>query len=124
MSRKEILELLAAGQITADEAATLLKKTGQMTAVSPEVDIIVKPDKEPSWLHVRVRDLQSGRNKVTVNIPLRLVKFGMRVGRKFSPELDDLDWDEITSMMSDMDAGMLVDVQDEEDGEHVQVYVD
>ncbi len=124
MSRKEILELLAAGQITADEAATLLKKTGQMTAVSPEADIIVKPGKEPSWLHVRVRDLQTGRNKVTVNIPLRLVKFGMRVGRKFSPELDDLDWDEITTMMSDMDAGMLVDVQDEEDGEHVQVYID
>ncbi|HFQ93466.1 MAG TPA: hypothetical protein ENK32_05620 [Anaerolineae bacterium] len=124
MSRKEILELLAAGQITADEAATLLKKTGQMTAVSPEAGIIVKPGKEPSWLHVRVRDLQTGRNKVAVNIPLRLVKFGMRVGRKFSPELDDLDWDEITSMMSEMDAGMLVDVQDEEDGEHVQVYID
>ncbi|NKQ34815.1 MAG: DUF2089 domain-containing protein [Chloroflexi bacterium] len=123
MSRKEILELLAAGQITADEAAALLKKTGQMTAVSPEADTL-KPGKQPSWLHVRVRDLQTGRNKVTVNIPLRLVKFGMRVGRKFSPELDDLDWDEITSMMSDMDAGMLVDVQDEEDGEHVQVYVD
>lgn len=124
MSRKEILELLAAGQITADEAATLLKKTGHDTAVSPAPDIMTKSGNQPSWLHVRVRDMQSGRNKVTVNIPIRLVKFGMRIGRRFSPELEDLDWDEISSMITEMDSGILVDVQDEEDGEHVQVYID
>jgi len=80
--------------------------------------------KKPSWLHVRVRDLQSGRNKVTVNVPLGMVKFGLKIGGRFSPELNGLDWNELQGMMDEMESGILVDVQDEEDGEHVQVFVD
>jgi len=78
---------------------------------------------KPSWLRVRVMDLKSGRNKVTVNVPLRLVRFGLAIGSRFTPELDGFDWDEIDGYLS-AERGMLVDVQDEEDGEHVQVFVD
>ena len=77
----------------------------------------------PSWLRVRVSDLKTGRKKVTVNIPMRLMRFGLALGSRFAPELDDFDWDELTGMLSS-EKGMLVDVQDEEDGEHVQIFVD
>ncbi|MCL4266750.1 MAG: hypothetical protein KJ069_26460 [Anaerolineae bacterium] len=138
-SRKEILELLANGKITADEAAQLLSQPAapvvEETAV-PDVKILKQEvaqevameanngGKKPGWLHVRVRDLQSGRNKVTVNIPLGMVKFGMKIGGHFSPELNGLDWNELQGMMNEMESGILVDVQDEEGGEHVQVFVD
>lgn len=134
-SRKEILELLANGKITADEAAQLLSQPAapvvEETAV-PDVKILKQEEaikasnggKKPGWLHVRVRDLESGRNKVTVNIPLGMVKFGMKIGGHFSPELNGLDWNELQAMMNEMESGILVDVQDEEGGEHVQVFVD
>lgn len=134
-SRKEILELLANGKITADEAAELLSQpaapVAEETAV-PDVKLLKEEEaiqarnggKKPGWLHVRVRDLESGRNKVTVNIPLGMVKFGMKIGGRFSPELNGLDWNELETMMNDMESGLLVDVQDEEGGEHVQVFVD
>lgn len=134
-SRKEILELLANGKITADEAAQLLSQlaapVAEETAV-PDVKLLKEEEaiqarnggKKPGWLHVRVRDLESGRNKVTVNIPLGMVKFGMKIGGRFSPELNGLDWNELETMMNDMESGLLVDVQDEESGEHVQVFVD
>ncbi|MBX3056650.1 MAG: hypothetical protein KF770_09275 [Anaerolineae bacterium] len=134
-SRKEILELLANGKITADEAAELLSQpaapAAEETAV-PDVKLLKEEEaiqarnggKKPGWLHVRVRDLESGRNKVTVNIPLGMVKFGMKIGGRFSPELNGLDWNELETMMNDMESGLLVDVQDEEGGEHVQVFVD
>ncbi len=133
-SRKEILELLANGKITADEAAQLLSQPAapaEETAV-PDVHILKQEEamqtsnggKKPGWLHVRVRDMQSGRNKVTVNIPLGMVKFGMKIGGRFSPELNGLDWNELQEMMNEMESGILVDVQDEEGGEHVQVFVD
>lgn len=145
-SRKEILELLAGGKITADEAAQLLSQPAapvyDETAVAdetavPDVKILKQEEalktnnggkqpgsKKPGWLHVRVRDLESGRNKVTVNIPLGMVKLGMKIGGRFSPELNGMDWNELETMMNDMESGILVDVQDEEGGEHVQIFVD
>lgn len=130
-NRKEILELLAKGKITADEAANLLTNPASETAEEPKVAIAPteppapKGDGSgPSWLHVRVKDAKSGRNKVTVNIPIRMMKLGFKIGQRFTPELNDLDWNEISTMMQDMESGVLVDVQDEEDGEHVQVYID
>ncbi|MCI0398854.1 MAG: hypothetical protein L0322_28530, partial [Chloroflexi bacterium] len=76
----------------------------------------------PAWLHIRVSDLATGKNKVTVNVPLRLVKFGMRLGQRFTPEAAGLDWNELSTLATEK--GVLVDVQDEEDGEQVQIYVD
>ena len=129
--RKEILELLAKGKITANEAADLLTNPQPEEPATLKVKIPVDEPSMPksngngpSWLHVRVKDLKSGRNKVTVNIPIGMVQFGLKIGRRFSPELEGLDWNELTGAMQSMESGILVDVQDEEDGEHVQVYVD
>ena len=151
--RQEILQLLATGKITVDEAADLLAgvskpevivdkepidepvaEKGPATAEDLDELIKVEPDpaqdfigkrggSRPSWLRVRVSDTKTGKNKVTVNVPLRLVRFGLSVGSRFAPELNELDWNEIDSYLG-AEKGMLVDVQDEEDGEHVQIYVD
>lgn len=136
-SRKEILELLAKGKITANEAAELLSNAATpeaeaattptavaVPAAPAEPAQIKKSGNKPSWLHVRVKDLSSGKNKVSVNVPLGMVKFGLKIGGRFTPELNGLDWDEINGMMEEMESGLLVDVQDEEGGEHVQVFID
>lgn len=135
-NRKEILDLLAKGKINIDEAATML---GQISPDSAEYQSDFEPaDKvnsfkeigdekrgiQPSWFRVRVRDLETGQNKVTVNIPLRMLNFGLQLGRRFAPELNDLDFDVLTGMMNEMGSGMLVEVQDEVDREHVQVFVE
>ena len=149
-ARREILEMVASGQITAAEAADLLKSSAPAAPEppappkaefptpppAPETFTAPKPaelptagnggnGKKPSWFHVRVSDSNTGRTKVSVNIPLRLLKFGVRFGKKFAPEVEGLDWEDIQTMLNEgMEGGVLVDVQDEEDGEHVQIYVD
>jgi hypothetical protein len=35
-----------------------------------------------------------------------------------------LDWNEINSLMEDLQTGLLVEVQDEESNEHVQVFIE
>jgi hypothetical protein len=137
--RKEILQLLASGKITAQEASDLLADVQSQPEVEeapeekigtldPEEKLGVRKGEltgaqEPRWLRVEVNDLATGRRKVTVNLPLRLVRFGLDVGSRFAPEMKGLDWDELSEMMR-QEKGILVDVMDEEDGEHVQVYVD
>lgn len=146
-ARREILEMVANGQITAAEAADLLKSSTPEPPEPPQAETPTPPPapesfkapkpaelptmddggngKKPSWFHVRVSDSKSGRTKVSVNIPLRLLKFGVRFGKKFAPEVEGLDWEDIQTMLNEgMEGGVLVDVQDEEDGEHVQIYVD
>ncbi|MCP5101579.1 MAG: hypothetical protein GY943_39045 [Chloroflexi bacterium] len=135
-SRKEILELLGQGKITADEAANLLAGAANAeTAVPPKSEIKIEIEEEPvvkkaatgnepSWFKVRVRNMETGKNKVSVNIPVRMLKFGMKIGKKFTSELDELNWDDINGMVSDMQTGMLVEVQDEDSNEHVQVYLE
>lgn len=136
-SRMEILELLSNGKITAVEAASLLSDIDTPAEAAPppveempEVATLKAAEAgsengpEPSWFRVRVSNLETGKNRVTVNIPVRMMKFGLKIGSRFSPEIGDLDWNELTGMMKDMKTGMLVDVQDEESNEHVQVYLD
>ncbi len=135
VNRMEILELLSNGKITAAEAADLLSDVGspaekapqppeKIATPSPPTPLAPGADHEPSWFRVRVANLETGKNRVTVNIPVRMMKFGLKIGSRFSPEIENLDWNELTGLMQDMKSGMLVDVQDEESNEHVQVYLD
>ncbi len=136
--RFEILQLLADGKITAGEAANLLSSPKadfepatpeefagpeSYKAKAPQPLGGDKTSDRPTWFHVKVSDLKSGRDKVTVNIPLRLVKYGLNLGRRFAPELAEVDVDELSGQLLEQ-SGLLVDVQDEEDGEHVLIYVD
>jgi hypothetical protein len=130
----EILELLSNGKITAAEAANILSEVAEPVVAEkapPPVEKAPAPsppaatsDKEPNWFRVRVANLETGKNRVTVNIPIRMMKFGLKIGSRFSPEIENLDWNELTGMMQNMKSGMLVDVQDADSNEHVQVYLD
>lgn len=74
---------------------------------------------------MRVTDLRTGKRKVNVNIPLSLVDIGLKMGAKFSPVgMEGLDMTQIIAAVKSGGTGKIVDVEDEEDGEHVEIYVD
>jgi len=139
IQRNEILQLLASGKLTVDEAADLLAATrmdskeaewNSVPAIKTEAADSKAHDtfetgsnSQSKWLHVKVRDLDSGDDKVTVNIPMRMVQFGLGLGRRFVPELDGSDFEMLANSLGDQ-SGLLVEVRDEEDGEHVQIYID
>jgi hypothetical protein len=121
--RMQILKMVEAKQITAEEGAKLLAALGekdnssQATAPSPATS--------GKWFRVRVTDLKSGRRKVNVNIPLGLVDVGLKMGARFAPAgLEGLDMDKIIAAIKMGGEGKIVDVSDEEDGEHVEVLIE
>ena len=108
-----------AEQIVIEEEDLPLK-----TAVVDQVEKQgVSTNDKPGWLRVRVRNLATGKNKVTVNIPVGMVQFGLRVANKFSPE-EDIDFNGMADMISSGQRGTIVEVEDEESNEHVLVYLD
>ena len=120
--RARILQMVSENKIDAQEAARLL---GALNT-SPDSDDAAETSRTGGarWFRVRVTDLGTGRTKVNVNLPLSLVKVGLRMGAHFAPEVQELDWDELMEAIQDGAAGKLVEVEDMEDGEKVEVFVD
>lgn len=140
-SRQEILELLGKGKITAVEAAEMLAAVGREPVkekapepepVKAEIPVEEEPmpaaskksnGSDPRWLRIRVRNLQTGKNKVSVNLPLGMFRFGLGMAQKFSGGLFDFDIDDMLATIQQQGDGVLVDVQDEDGNEHVQIVV-
>lgn len=134
--RKEILEMVAGGKIDIDEATRMLSGVETENYEKEETIKVLKEQESevptfdgkgnggrPRWFHVHVSDMKTGKSKVKVNIPIFLVKYGLSIGKRFAPEMAGLDISELSSYMSN-EKGLLVDVQDDEDGERVLIYVD
>jgi hypothetical protein len=120
---RRILEMLREGKITAEQAATLLEVldiSDQRQSSAPSV--------KAHTLRINVTDTRTGRAKVNVNIPLALVdiasKMGLTLGMKNVPELADLDFDSIMSALKSGAAGRIVDIEDDDDGQHVVVSIE
>jgi hypothetical protein len=77
------------------------------------------------WLRVRVTDLRTGKSKANVNVPLSLVNAGLKMGARFAPAaVEGLDMNEIIAAARAGEAGKIVDVEDDESGEHVEIFVE
>jgi hypothetical protein len=76
------------------------------------------------WLHIRIRGEQ--RISLSFPLPLRLAGWVLRLARPYIPHLEETGLDEIILALDEGlvgGEGFYVDVQDDKDSEHVQVYV-
>ena len=123
--RMKILKLIEEGKISAEEGAKLL------SALSDSSRGIPPPPRPPGvpggparWLRVRVTDTRTGRSKASVQIPLALVDAGLKIGAHFAPEVQGVDMSNVMEALRMGVTGKIIDVTDEEDGEHVEIFVE
>lgn len=118
--RMQILKMIEEGKISAEEGAKLLSALSGKKATPPSA-----PGASPArWFRVRVTDLDTGKNKVNVNIPLSLVNVGMKMGARFIPDTANVDLDEIATQIRSGAHGKILEVIDEEDGEYVEIFIE
>lgn len=119
--RLKILQMLEEGKITAEEASNLIRALGKQERKrrSPP-----SPQTEPRWLRVRVTEPGKERASVNVNLPLNMVNVGLKMGARFIPEFEGLDLEELGEALRAGMTGKIVDVVDDEDGSHVEVYIE
>ena len=127
--RLRILRMVEEGKISAAEGISLLEalEQGRKPTRSTNRPALNAGNTtgSPRWLRVRVTDLYSGRSKATINIPFGLMDWGLRIGAQFAPEMAGYDLQELTRALSEEGVnGKIVDVTDDEGGEHVEIYVD
>jgi hypothetical protein len=78
----------------------------------------------PRWFRVRVTDVNTGRNKVNINIPMGLVNVGIKMGARFAPEIEGQQLENILDAVRSGQLGKVMDITDEEDGERVEIFVE
>ena len=123
--RMKILKMIEEGKISADEGSKLLSalsesRRGMPTSPRPPG----MPGGSARWLRIRVTDTRTGRSKASVQIPLALVDAGMKIGAHFAPEVEGVDMTNVMEALRMGVTGKIIDVTDEEDGEHVEIYVE
>jgi hypothetical protein len=125
--RMKILKMIEEGKINADEGAKLL------AALSEPRRGVPTPPRPPGapgmgggarWLRIRVTDTKTGRSKASVQIPLALVDAGLKIGAHFAPEVEGVDMTNVMEALRMGVTGKIIDVVDEDDGEHVEIYVE
>lgn len=76
------------------------------------------------FFRVCVSDIVTGKVRANIRLPLGMVNAGLRMGMKFSPEVEGLDTERLVEALADGKTGKIVDVFDDHDGEHVEVYIE
>jgi len=118
--RMQILKMIEDGTITADEGAKLLAALEEGTSKGEQI----ASGGQARWMRIRVTDLNTGRAKVNVNLPMGLVSLGVKMGARFAPEMEDINLDEVIQAIKDGAQGKIVEVEDEEDNERVEIYIE
>jgi hypothetical protein len=120
--RLKILQMIQEGKISAEDGAKLLSAlTENSKTKRPRT---VGRTGESRYMRVKVTDMISGKTKVSVNLPLGLIDAGLNIASNFMPEMGVDAADEISAAISGGLTGKIVDVHDEEDGEHIEIFID
>jgi len=123
---KKVLEMLKEGKINDDEAAellTALRETKEKEEITP------LSTKKKRFLKIRVT--KGEKPKVNVTIPFSLVNWGLNLASKLGKDSVNIegkeipiDMDELNKAMNDPEfTGKIVDVVEEEKGEHVEIEI-
>lgn len=123
--RLEVLRMVEAGTISAEEAVSLLDaldRGGRGARSGPGAgEGFRAPGEQGRQVRIRVVDGATGRNKVNLTLPLGLVDAGLAIARRFAPGRAD----EAQAMREAIATGFrghLLDVDN--DGERVEIFVE
>jgi len=123
--RVRILEMVKEGKISPEEGIKLLE-----ALETSKEDQVESAQSKAKWFRVRVTDLKTNKPKVTVNLPFGLVDWALRTGSKVAAfggaDLNGMgiNLEELRAAINYGLRGKIVDVTDEDTGQHVEIVVE
>ena len=120
--RMQILKMIEEGKISASEGAELIRALDR-DDTGKEKEPLTGAS-APRWFRVRITDTSTGKDKVNVNIPMGLVNVGMKMGARFAPEIEGVEFEKVTELIQSGAQGKVMDIIDNEEGERVEIFVE
>lgn len=124
--RLRVLQLIQDGKISAEEGIRLLESldSAALAAAAKPAGAPVASCRGARWFRVRVTDTNTGKTRVNVRLPVNVLNAGVKMGARFSPEVEGLDMGQLMNLIQAGATGQVLDVIDDEDGEHVEVFLE
>jgi hypothetical protein len=119
--RMKVLKMVQDGKITPEEGLELLTMVDEEPTPG---SAMASTGNKGRWMHIRVSNMDTNMVKVNVRLPIGLVNAGMKLGARFSPEIDQDQLAPLLEGLKDGETGRYIDVFDEEDREHVEIFVE
>lgn len=120
--RLKILQMIQDGKISAEDGAKLLSAISQNAQA--QKTRTSSRNRESRYMRVRVTDVNSGKTKVSVNLPLGLVDAGLNIASNFMPDMSADATEDIRDAIHEGLTGKIVDVMDEDDNEHIEIFIE
>lgn len=117
--RMKILDMVRDGKISAEEGTRLLQALQAQAKRGAQGE-----GRDPRWMRVKVTDLKSGASKVSVNIPMSLVSVGIKMGARFAPRDANFNYPGVMEALRNGTIGKIVDIEDKDEGERVEIWVE
>ena len=105
--RTKILKMVADGKISAEEAAILLETLDEGPVTAGKVQPGVQQGTPGKYFRVRVTDSASGKVRVNVRLPVGVINAGLKLGMKFAPNVEGVDYKEIAEMIQNGGIGKM-----------------
>ena len=122
--RMRILKMIQDGVISAEDGIRLLDSIEQSIKRGPEKTPSEEGGRVARFFRVRVTDTNTGKARVNVRLPISVLSAGMKMGARFSTEIQGLDPNELMQFVREGTIGKIVDVYDDKDGERVEVFLE
>ena len=119
-----ILKMVQDGKITADEAAKLLESLESGSAKEGKKQNQSPLKGEGKIFRVAITDTVTGKSRANIRMPLSVIGIGMKFGAHFAPQIEGIETGDLMDAIRGGQVGKILDVFDEEDGEHVEIYIE
>ena len=122
---KKVLEMLKEGKINDDEAAELLEALRESKKAEEEIP----PAKRKRFLKIHVT--KGDKPQINVTLPFGLINWGLNIASKMGKNTVDIGGEEIPINMEELSkamndpefTGKIIDVDDEEEGKHIEIEI-
>ncbi|NTW44160.1 MAG: hypothetical protein HGB14_06940 [Anaerolineaceae bacterium] len=122
--RMRILQMIQEGVITADDGIRLLDSIEQSEKQGVFQELTSDINRTARYFRVVVTDTQTGKTRVNVRLPVSVINAGFKMGARFAPEVEGLNSSELLEHIRSGTVGKIIDVYDDKDGEHVEVFLE
>jgi hypothetical protein len=120
--RLRVLKLIEDGKISAAEGTRMLCCPGEPAIIEPAE--LKENGSSPRWIRVLVTDIDTGKARVNVKLPVNLVSTGIKMGAHLSSEMQELNIQQINDYVKRGITGQVLEVVDDEEGEKVAIYLE
>ncbi len=122
---KKVLEMLEEKKISNEEATELLEALKE----SKKAEEDIPPAKRKRFLKIRVT--KGDKPQVNVTLPFGLINWGLNIASKMGKSAVDIGGEKIPINMEELSkaindpefTGKIVDVEDEEEGKHIEIEI-